>query len=323
MDYQKKDTNFLKFIAILLITNSHLDQYYPISNLATGGAIGNSLFFMLSTFGLLLSERANPRSFFDWYNRRIIRIYPSVWVACILFFIPVRYYFNMLDSNDIFYILSFFFYPPFWFLKAIMIYYFFVFFIIKNYNVKKFYVFFFSILIVYMFGYFFYLDLSVWSALDLPLSALFYFTMFISGIYVADNNHKIKYSGFQDYIFLFISFLVIYLHKYLITKNILVEYQFIELLFLFPLVFYALKISRSDFIQKRIMDVPFLSKIIIYISGITLELYMVQDILALPIREIGLPFPINIIVFLISIFIAASLIKYLSKYILSFVQRIK
>jgi len=73
---EKTDSNILRFIAIALIINSHLDEYYPIPYVATGGAIGNSLFFFVSSFGLLLSEMKNPRGFLDWYSKRVKRIYP-------------------------------------------------------------------------------------------------------------------------------------------------------------------------------------------------------------------------------------------------------
>jgi len=72
----RNDTVFLRFIAIVLIVNSHLDLYYPVSQLGTGGTIGNSFFFMLSGFGLLLSQRKSARGFIIWYVRRLIRIYP-------------------------------------------------------------------------------------------------------------------------------------------------------------------------------------------------------------------------------------------------------
>ena len=38
--------DFLRVLAILLVLNSHLDNLYPISALATGGAAGNGLFFI-------------------------------------------------------------------------------------------------------------------------------------------------------------------------------------------------------------------------------------------------------------------------------------
>ena len=73
--------DILKFIAVLLITNSHFDeQYTSFKELATGGAIGDVLFFFCSGYTLFLGRMGR---FDTWYKRRIRRIYPSV-LACAL-----------------------------------------------------------------------------------------------------------------------------------------------------------------------------------------------------------------------------------------------
>lgn len=71
--------DFLKFIAVLMIINSHADAMYPrMSALATGGAIGDCLFLFVSGFTLFLGQ---ARRFTDFYLRRIKRILPSVIAA--------------------------------------------------------------------------------------------------------------------------------------------------------------------------------------------------------------------------------------------------
>ena len=75
--------DIIKLLAALLITNSHMNNYYPdsISFLGTGGAIGDALFFFCSGFTLFLK----PMGRFDnWYKRRISRIYPTA-ICWILF----------------------------------------------------------------------------------------------------------------------------------------------------------------------------------------------------------------------------------------------
>lgn len=45
--------DILKFFAVVLITNSHFDnQYVYAKGLATGGAIGDALFFFISGYSL-------------------------------------------------------------------------------------------------------------------------------------------------------------------------------------------------------------------------------------------------------------------------------
>ena len=55
MKQRDKSIDLLKFIAVLAITNSHMDILYgKYSGLATGGAIGDVLFFFASGFTLFL-----------------------------------------------------------------------------------------------------------------------------------------------------------------------------------------------------------------------------------------------------------------------------
>lgn len=78
--------DILKFMAVLFITNSHMNYVYgDYSALATGGAIGDVLFFFVSGFTLFMGRAG---SFDAWYKRRIRRIYPSVfgWAIVALLF---------------------------------------------------------------------------------------------------------------------------------------------------------------------------------------------------------------------------------------------
>lgn len=74
--------DILKFIAALVITNSHMELLYgKYSALATGGAIGDVLFFFASGFTLFLGRMGR---FDNWYKRRINRIYPTVFAWAIM-----------------------------------------------------------------------------------------------------------------------------------------------------------------------------------------------------------------------------------------------
>jgi hypothetical protein len=64
--------DILKFFAVFIIMNSHMDGLYThYKFLATGGAIGDVLFLFLSGYTLFLGRRQN---FSDYYKRRISRI---------------------------------------------------------------------------------------------------------------------------------------------------------------------------------------------------------------------------------------------------------
>lgn len=72
-----------KCLAVLLIVNSHLDACYPpgLSALATGGAVGNALFFFCSGYTL---ARGRLGPFASWYKRRLARILPSFLVCSVV-----------------------------------------------------------------------------------------------------------------------------------------------------------------------------------------------------------------------------------------------
>lgn len=67
--------NLLRVFAIFLVFNSHCDALYPVSALATGGAMGNALFFVISGFLLRIRDPFLPHMY-----RRLIRLYPGVLI---------------------------------------------------------------------------------------------------------------------------------------------------------------------------------------------------------------------------------------------------
>ncbi|MEW6382156.1 MAG: acyltransferase family protein [bacterium] len=306
------DTAFLKFIAIALILNSHCDPFYPIKAFATGGTIGLSLFFGLSSFGLLLSERKKPRGFHEWYGRRIKRIYPSVWVLLIIVYLPIKVLTGGLRGADTFSVFGMFFYPPFWFLQSLMIFYFLGFFIIKNYHRKKLHYFTFASMALYLIGYLYYLNLSEYSIESLPFRAIFYFLIFLFGIFLGTKSNKIIFSGPSDFLALVFFISLTYVHKYLMTKNSFMSLQIIQHLLMFPSLYYFLKLARSDFVNNRIMQLPPISNIITYISSLTLELFMVNVTISPVICTLNLPFPMNVIIFMVLTFVMAALLHYVS-----------
>lgn len=104
--------DILKCFAAIVITNSHMDILYPkFGALATGGAIGDALFFFSSGFTLFLGRMGR---FDNWYKRRINRIYPTVFAWAILGSLLFGYY---NDINNI--LLS----GGRWFVSCIMLYY--------------------------------------------------------------------------------------------------------------------------------------------------------------------------------------------------------
>ena len=157
-----------------------------------------------------------------------------------------------------------------------MILYFVGYFLIRNYSSRKILFLLSALSILYAVTYLTCLDLWVRCVEDDPFQYIFYCAVFIFGILLADWNDAITYAGLRDWGLLFLSVVVIYGHKYLMVKDIAPSFQFIQQLFIFPLIYYCLKISRSGLIQKHVMAVQAFSKPINYVGNMTSVEYCVH-----------------------------------------------
>src|SRR4030042_3345536 len=106
------DTQFIRALGMILIINSHLDHYYPIPYIGTGGAIGNSIFFFLSAYGIYLSQKKNSKPFSEWFKGRISRIYPSMWIDLVFLKMPIIVSSGELNADYITIFMGQFFNPP-------------------------------------------------------------------------------------------------------------------------------------------------------------------------------------------------------------------
>ena len=123
----ERDTaiDFVKIIALFLVLNSHMGICYEnYSFLATGGGIGDALFFFISGFTLFLGDKMR---FIDWYKRRLSRIYPSLFAVAIIGAL-------MFKQNDSF--MNVVTAKRFWFIQCILVLYPFLY-VVKNYVPKR------------------------------------------------------------------------------------------------------------------------------------------------------------------------------------------
>lgn len=322
--------NLLRFLAIALVINSHMDAFYPIPVLGTGGAIGNALFFVLSAYGLMLSEKNRPQRFQDYLAKRVRRIYPIVWMSTLVLIFPLLlfYYFkspenfsslvNEFSLNNPLGLLSIIFYPPnaFWFLQALMIFYVLGFALIKNYSNKKII---YSINLLVLIYITLYLRAENYSDLiieqEMNFKLVFYFLIFTFGIFLASVESKIKYKSVGDYLMLLLFVFVIYGHKLLVmmTGGKYAEYQFVQQMAIFPLVFYFLKISRSDWVGRLFNIETWAGRFVSLVAAMTLELYIVHG----PLRGLMLPylggFPGNVMVYLPFVFFVSYVLHEFTK----------
>ena len=94
----------LRAMASILITNAHYNNIYPLEIIANGGLLGDVIFFAVSGF-CLYNIRLN---FGKWFGKRILRIYPAVWIITIIYLMLGLYNFN--DMN----IIQYFIYPTYY-----------------------------------------------------------------------------------------------------------------------------------------------------------------------------------------------------------------
>ena len=306
-------TSFLRFIAIVLITNSHLDSLYPIPALGTGGSIGNALFFMLSGYGIFLSEKNQSRPFLSWYKRRIVRIYPSVIMATVLLIIiPLKVWTEWAFMD---YIKMLIWPTAYWFISALMVFYVIFFFILKMKNYKYFLTGIFILIIPYLFFYITMVDLSRYS-IEGPsyFKWLFYLqTMFFGG-YMAGREKFVKTNFIKDGLALVLVIGLYYGILNLMNKGCGWQFQAVTHLLMFPILFLFLRVSESDLITS-LMNTKYIGAAISLLAGLTLEIYLLQYAVYSHSIIQSILFPLNIITFWIVVIILSFILNRVSRFI--------
>ena len=236
-------------------------------------------------------------------------------------FIPIS---NTFDLNNPLELLRFIFYPPstYWFLDALMIFYLFGFIFIKNFSIKKLFLGFGIFIFFYLIFYINQKDFTIlFVEQDMYFKLIFYFMIFLSGLFFASIRDKIFYQGSSDLFYLILLIGLMYGHKYLMFKGLLAEYKFIQQLLIFPILFFSLKASQAPVLFDHLLKIKFIAQFISLISAMTLELYIIHG----PIRELVFvslpPFPGNILIYLPLVFAISYFFYKLNNGFLALLQR--
>lgn len=315
----RDETCFVRFIAIFLITNSHLDHLYPVSQLGTGGAIGNALFFMLSGYGLVVSHEQHKRSFFAWYWRRITRIYPSVFLVTL---IDMALSGSWMNWRVIDYLSAFLWPTLFWFVGAIMIFYI-LFFAVMT--LGKDWGFLAGIALfsaIYFLWYIFFVDLTTYT-IEGPsyFKWVFYFQIMLFGSYLA-SSVRIPRGTFRHVLYLGAAFLG-YLGIIISVRAGLGQIQALLHVITFFIGYLVLCLSRSSFVTERILKQKASWFLVSLVAGVSLEIYMLQYMVYSS-RFINiLPFPGNIIVFWTVVVLLALVVSSAANFIRTLLRKDK
>lgn len=307
--------DLLRALATALITNSHYGSVYPISILANGGLLGNIIFFAIS--GFCLSNIKLP--FHKWYAKRLIRIYPIVWIVTI---------FNVIIGNCTISSLADFFdvfvFPTqYHFIGSIMILYipYYVFVLLSDKYADKvknkidFTVLIFILtiatsLMIYLFGY----DKSYYhiDTVEEPFIRFLYFESMLIGYYFKQNlacfeNKKGKVKWIIT-VFLFVLYFAskIVFMKLPSISGFQIFNQYAILGLLIGILICATSISGT--LEKLPV---WIKSIVSHIARITLEIYVVQYIIIA--RFSSLPFPVNWVVITLTIIMCGTILHYIVK----------
>ncbi len=309
MKERNNSIDILKFLAVLLIINSHADILYPdsLKFLATGGAIGDCLFLFIS--GFTLSMR-NSDTFVDWYKRRINRIYPSVFTCAFISAIILQH--NYISMHQLF---------GGEFIVAIMTYYILLY-GINLYASDKVYVILGLVIavtvMVYLIGYPYKYEIGkgIYSTATL-FRWIPYFAFMLLGAIVGkkrtQKNLAVK-SGYIDIGLLLLSVLLFYgIQQLGASFPSLNSWQIITIFPLIGVIFYLYKACNMAIIL-RVYNIPIVKKAILAIGGICLESYLIQFSLFREDFNAILCFPLNLILTVIIILIVAYVCRCLARF---------
>ncbi len=271
--------DIIKFFAAIIITNSHFGHIYPpsLQALATGGAIGDALFFFCSGFTLFLK----PAGRFDnWYKKRISRIYPTIFawaiISAFLFGSTSNMKTTILHGGG-------------WFVTCIMLYYIVAYFI-NRYFYNRLYTAFSVATLIVIISY------IMWDRPDnfgmygdTLLKWVFFFLAMLLGAIIGKNRKVMGEK--KSLIISIVSIIAFYAILFMSASNpIANKLQIISLLPLLALTYstYSLfngKTALKLFSKKSVYY------IVMFVGGLCLEIYITQ--ITLLHYDLGLPFPLN------------------------------
>lgn len=292
--------DILKFFAALLITNSHMELLYgKYSMLATGGAIGDVLFFFCSGFTLFLGKMGR---FDNWYKRRINRIYPTVFAWAIL----GAFIFNRHYGMD--YIII---HGGGWFVTCIMIYYV-ILYMIQRFMLNQLRLVFIMVSIITIIWY---LLIDRPENYNMYGNTYFkwchYFLFMLLGAMMGVSKKEYRYSLGYDLLKLIgsvaIYYTILFSGKF---YPICSELQIVSLIPLLYIVYYSYKICNSE-TMKKLYNNKMLGWCMKFIGGLCLEIYLVQNTLFTD--RMNCIFPLNIIIMFVVIIFVAYILRCLAR----------
>lgn len=303
--------DILRCIAAMVVMNSHMQLLYgEYSCFATGGAIGDALFFFCSGFAVFLGRQSG--GFLNWYKRRISRIYPTVIVTAI---VACLVGYNSWDRRNIVEVLL---YGGKWFVACIMIYYIVLWFV-KTYAMNYLrMVFVFAFVIVFLW----YLIAGIDDHDNNMYGACYfkwvhYFIYMLLGAVVGLRRLKSSEKELKAPVFsmTLVKLLVCVVAFYGLCwfKNKDGIYDYVQMMSIAPLmgVVYYFYLLCNTKVASRLYDNLVGGFLVRLVGGLCLEIYLVQGMVFSD--KLNFMFPLNIPIFFFFVVVAAYLLRCLAR----------
>lgn len=263
--------NLIKAIASCLVANSHFDGIWPISALATGGSLGNCLFFAASGF-LLGSIK---QDFIPWYLKKLVRIYPAIWIITTI----SLFFRNNLSLGGL--LGEYFFSSHYWFLQALIVLYIPFYFVMRGKLKEKLPFVIAGVSVLYFICYFAFKDIHAWSIESAGrFKWIFYFIVFLigGGYSLRIKNHQKIPERRVSVCITLLAVVAFYGFKFVLDrKPALMPLQFLEQAFLGVFVYYLIPFLLNIEPGLKKVSKKKWWKAVTFMSSITLEVFLVMD----------------------------------------------
>lgn len=315
---------FLRAIAVALITNSHFKGVYPTDMLSFGGGLGVALFYIIS--GYLLANIKTDTKFFSWYIKKIIRLYVPIWIIKIIQLLFSDIKINSLGD----FIKEFIFTTGYWFTASLLVFYVLYYLFMKyaylKYGNKSFYVAFGVLFIGYTLSYITKWPIGAYSlgnmeihefSVETPyiISQFIWFACMLLGAFFRKRpiEESVVKKKWIYFILAAFSIFIFFLIRILENKN----FNFLEYFLAVPYIGFAYYIFKCfALMENTFINIKenILGKFILLISSTTLEIYYVQQFLISIFAEYVFPF--NFVLLVVSIILLGVSLHFISNLII-------
>ena len=302
----------LRALAACIITNSHYVGVYPTDLIAKGGLFGDVIFFAVSGFCLTNVKKSFPK----WYGKRLVRVFPAVLIITAIY---AALKIHTLELTPMGIINSFLYPTNYHFVASIIVLYIPFYAVMKIQKLRE------NIpvvagvtaliwLLIYIFVYdksYYHID----TVREPMIRFLFFFAMLL-GAYFKDNMEKYRNKkSIISWILLPVLFVGYFASKLIFSRiDSISNLQIVNQIILFVLLVVTFRCFMS--IDSWLEKLPkWIKSVITFVSGITLEIYLVQ--IGIIDKLNFLPFPLNWLLITSVIVLLAVILNKFS----SFVQR--